>query len=99
MQAEHSDEAAAVIRSSLEFARHVGLTVVAEGIQTRTMLDWLGELGCNFGQGFYISPPLHAEDFDHWLGRSGSVEFGPGLRAGEGPQPGDVARSDKMIAY
>ena len=60
MRAERSEDAAAMIRSSLDLARSVGLTVVAEGIQSEQTLRWLGRLGCDVGQGLHISPPMSA---------------------------------------
>jgi len=65
--AERSDEAAAMIRSSLDLARSVGLDVVAEGIQSEDTLRWLGRMGCDLGQGFHISPPLAAQALHEWL--------------------------------
>ncbi len=67
MRAQENPEAAAMIRSSLDLARSVGLTVVAEGIQSEDTLNWLGRLGCDVGQGFHISPPMNAEAFRCWL--------------------------------
>ena len=58
-----------MIRSSLDLARSVGLTVVAEGIQSEDTLRWLGRLGCDAGQGFHISPPLSAAALRDWLTR------------------------------
>ncbi len=84
MRAENNADAAAMIRSSLELARSVGLTVVAEGIQTEDTLRWLGRLGCDVGQGFHISPPLASIAFGEWLARlSGAPAAVPtGLAAG-----------------
>jgi len=67
MRAERNEDAAEMIRSSLDLARSVGLTVVAEGIQSEATMRWLGSLGCDVGQGFHISPPLSASAFTDWL--------------------------------
>lgn len=67
MRAESSADAAAMIRSSLDLARSVGLTVVAEGIQSEETMRWLGRLGCDVGQGFHISPPLSLDALMDWL--------------------------------
>ncbi|HEX8513101.1 MAG TPA: EAL domain-containing protein, partial [Allosphingosinicella sp.] len=40
----------------------LGLPSVAEHIETDEQLRLLRELGCREGQGFLLSPPLHAED-------------------------------------
>ena len=67
MRARENPEAAAMIRSSLDLARSVGLTVVAEGIQNEDTLNWLGRLGCDVGQGYHISPPMSPQAFYSWL--------------------------------
>ena len=67
MQAHSNADAAQMIRSSLDLARSVGLTVVAEGIQCEETMRWLDRLGCNLGQGFHISPPLPLHALMDWL--------------------------------
>ncbi|MFT5173086.1 MAG: EAL domain-containing protein (putative c-di-GMP-specific phosphodiesterase class I)/ActR [Gammaproteobacteria bacterium] len=67
MRAESNLDAAAMIRSSLDLARSVGLTVVAEGIQSEETMHWLCRLGCDVGQGFHISPPLTLNALTDWL--------------------------------
>jgi EAL domain-containing protein (putative c-di-GMP-specific phosphodiesterase class I) len=39
----------------------MNLLVIAQGIETARQLERLGELGCEFGQGYYFSPPLEAK--------------------------------------
>ncbi len=47
--------------------RILGLRVVAEGIETKEQLEWLRHLGCGLGQGYHISYPLPAADFERYL--------------------------------
>jgi diguanylate cyclase (GGDEF)-like protein len=51
----------AIIRSTIELGRSLGLTVVAEGIETAAQWEKLVELGCRYGQGYYLSPPVPVE--------------------------------------
>lgn len=44
-----------------------GLKVVAEGVETEGQHALVEELGCNLGQGYLYSPPLHASDLVPWL--------------------------------
>ncbi len=53
--------ASAVVRAVLNLANELGLTTVAEGIETATTADWLREHGCHIGQGYYFSTPLTAD--------------------------------------
>src|SRR5207247_1634392 len=58
---------AAIVRSIVDLARHLGLTAVAEGVETRGAWDELTRLGCPVAQGFFLSPPLPAEQITPWL--------------------------------
>lgn len=53
--------ASAVVRAVINLANELGLTTVAEGIETAITAEWLREHGCNIGQGYYFSPPLTAD--------------------------------------
>ncbi|HWH33157.1 MAG TPA: bifunctional diguanylate cyclase/phosphodiesterase [Egibacteraceae bacterium] len=48
----------AIVRSAIELSRHLGLEVVAEGVETRETWEALAELGCHYAQGDYLSSPL-----------------------------------------
>jgi EAL domain-containing protein (putative c-di-GMP-specific phosphodiesterase class I) len=45
----------------IRLAHSLGMTVVAEAIETAEQVDQLRELGCDVGQGYYFSPPLSAD--------------------------------------
>jgi diguanylate cyclase (GGDEF)-like protein len=57
----------AIVRSTIDLARNLGLSVVAEGIETEPVLEHLAALGCDIGQGFFISRPLPAEELSERL--------------------------------
>jgi EAL domain-containing protein (putative c-di-GMP-specific phosphodiesterase class I) len=41
----------------IELARTLGVTVIAEGIETQEQVSALVALGCEYGQGFYLGRP------------------------------------------
>jgi diguanylate cyclase (GGDEF)-like protein len=55
---ETSAEAAAVIRSTVDLARSLHLTVVAEGVESEPQRHALWELGCVAGQGHLFARPM-----------------------------------------
>ena len=50
-----------LLKGVLDLCEALGLPSVAEHIETEEQLRLLRELGCKEGQGFLLSPPLHAE--------------------------------------
>lgn len=65
--------AEAIVRSTIDLARNLGLTVVAEGIETEAVLNHLIGLGCGTGQGYFISRPQPADQLTSTLSRSGKT--------------------------
>jgi EAL domain-containing protein (putative c-di-GMP-specific phosphodiesterase class I) len=57
----------AIVHGIVEMAHGIGLTVVAEGIETAEQLDHLVALGCDRGQGYLWSSPVPAEALDELL--------------------------------
>lgn len=49
---------AAIVSGTIALARGLGIEVVAEGVETRAQLDFLGARGCDVAQGYYFSAPL-----------------------------------------
>lgn len=54
------DRAFIILQSIIEMGHALGLTIVAEGIETQDQVDRLGGLGCDLGQGYFIGRPLTA---------------------------------------
>jgi diguanylate cyclase (GGDEF)-like protein/excisionase family DNA binding protein len=69
----------ALVSATLGFARALGLTVTAEGVETDEQLQKLQELRCRQAQGFYLSRPLSTESLVELLasGRSYSTPPSP----------------------
>ena len=54
---------AAIVRAILSMAQHIGLKVIAEGVETREQLMFLREAGCTYYQGYLGRPPMSCETF------------------------------------
>ena len=57
---ERSPDSAAIIRAVLSLGRGLGMTTMAEGVETRDQLAYLRAEGCVEVQGFYFSEPRPA---------------------------------------
>jgi len=60
---------AAIARMIVTLGQSLGLTVIAEGVETEGQRDFLAHLGCNAYQGYLISQPLPLEEFGNFLNR------------------------------
>jgi diguanylate cyclase (GGDEF)-like protein len=60
-QLGQSPRATTIAQAVIALAHGLGLTVVAEGIETDAQLDQLRGWGCDYGQGIHLSPPLPSE--------------------------------------
>ncbi|MFL6138655.1 MAG: putative bifunctional diguanylate cyclase/phosphodiesterase [Frankiaceae bacterium] len=75
-------EDAAIVRSILELARTLDLSVVAEGVETVEVWRQLAEMGCDVAQGWCLSPPMPVADFPVWCrSRPATPAWPAGLRA------------------
>jgi diguanylate cyclase (GGDEF)-like protein len=54
---------AAIVRAILSMAKHIGLKVIAEGVETREQLQFLRNADCSYYQGYLGRPPLSADRF------------------------------------
>ena len=58
---------AAIVRAVVDLAHGLGLKVVAEGVETRADAEAVRALGCDLMQGYYVSRPLPAEEFERFF--------------------------------
>ena len=64
MQAGTDD--AMIVRSTIDLAHNLGITVVAEGVENIEVWDMLRELKCDQAQGFFMGRPMPVTDFVAW---------------------------------
>lgn len=56
-----------IVRSIIEMAHHLDLSVVAEGVETADQHALLRMLGCDLGQGYLFARPMPIQDLLRWL--------------------------------
>ncbi|MDP9220821.1 MAG: EAL domain-containing protein, partial [Actinomycetota bacterium] len=72
-----------LVRSIIELAHNLGLSVVAEGVEASIQVDRLRELACDAAQGYYLGRPMDRDLMTGWLQRDALL--------GSRPQPGEAA--------
>jgi EAL domain-containing protein (putative c-di-GMP-specific phosphodiesterase class I) len=54
----------AIVNSTVGLSRQLGLSVIAEGIESRAIADLLLRMGCEEGQGYFFGKPMPAAEFE-----------------------------------
>ncbi len=77
MNMEKDEDDAKIVRSTVDLAHNLGLTVVAEGVENALIWDKLKALACDEAQGYFMSKPIAAHTFaawcDTWNAKQGQV--------------------------
>jgi EAL domain-containing protein (putative c-di-GMP-specific phosphodiesterase class I) len=64
---ETDEEAWKIIRATISLARGLGLSVVAEGVETDSVIERLRAAGCHVGQGWRFGRPMSESELHDWL--------------------------------
>jgi len=76
-----------IVRTIIDCGHHLGLAVVAEGVEDAMTWDLLADAGCDLAQGYHMGRPMSAADFEGWLRHA---EYGIGaLPKDEEPERDD----------
>ena len=63
---KHCDADRKIVELTIQLAKNFNLDVVAEGVEDEETFNLVGELGCDYVQGFYISKPLDFDQYVKW---------------------------------
>jgi EAL domain-containing protein (putative c-di-GMP-specific phosphodiesterase class I) len=64
---DHEKDDAAIVASTIELAHNLGLSVVAEGVETEEIWQLLRKLGCDVAQGYLFSAPQPPDKITTWI--------------------------------
>lgn len=64
-----------IVLSTIDLAHNLGLSVVAEGIETESIYKQLKDMGCDIAQGYLISKPIPINDFNEFLKHNFSADL------------------------
>lgn len=62
-----------IVETTIDMAHHLKLKVIAEGVEDLASLNILRDMGCDIIQGYHLSKPIPAEEFQQWLQQSPSA--------------------------
>jgi EAL domain-containing protein (putative c-di-GMP-specific phosphodiesterase class I) len=68
-EAQTSTAGSTIAQMVVNLGRGLGLTVIAEGIETEEQRQYLIGLGCHEGQGWLFARPMPGEDLEAWMKR------------------------------
>jgi diguanylate cyclase (GGDEF)-like protein len=69
MNMERDVDDAKIVRSTIDLGHNMGLRVVAEGIESEAVWQILAKMGCDQGQGYFMSRPIAANQLVAWHGQ------------------------------
>lgn len=69
-----------ILEAVTRLANIMGLRIIAEGIETKEQIDFLMNMGCTYGQGYYFFHPMPIEVFEPLLSDEDNIDF-RGIRA------------------
>jgi|GEM_PF-3517668 diguanylate cyclase (GGDEF)-like protein len=70
-QVDTHPESFSILRGIISLAHSLGLGVIAEGLETSQQVERVTALSCEFGQGYFFSPPLGTEAMGKYLAALG----------------------------
>ncbi len=70
MNMRNNSNDALIVQATIDLGHNLGLEVVAEGVETASILSLLQPLGCDTVQGYYFTKPLSAQEFNTWRGQN-----------------------------
>lgn len=65
--AHHDSKARAILSSSVALASQLGMTTVAEGLETQDDWDLVARIGCDEAQGYFMAKPMAKAELRSWL--------------------------------
>jgi EAL domain-containing protein (putative c-di-GMP-specific phosphodiesterase class I) len=66
-RANQDPAAMAILESSVDLGKKLGMTLIAEGVESRSQWQMVEKLGCHKVQGFYVSKAMNGSDIPGWV--------------------------------
>jgi EAL domain-containing protein (putative c-di-GMP-specific phosphodiesterase class I) len=82
MDLQRNVEARTIVRSLVDLGHNLGLSVCCEGVESAQALAFLGSIGCDYAQGYYIARPMVADALPTLVGSWNATDHRGQLAAG-----------------
>ncbi len=63
-ETENEERSHAILKSIVSLSRELNMRTIAEGVETKEQLEFLGSVGCDLYQGYYFDKPMSVADFE-----------------------------------
>ncbi len=70
MNLGRNTQSAAIIRAMIGLCHGLGISIVAEGVETQDQLSFLSDEACDQVQGYFLGKPAPIPDYAEWVGRA-----------------------------
>lgn len=74
-ESDHNEKSRIIMKSVIDMAKNLGLTIVAEGVETEEQVGYLTNKGCDIFQGYYFSKPIPVSEFEEKYNVRGAARF------------------------
>ena len=91
---QHNEASDAIVLAIVELAHRLGMTVVAEGVETPEQLAKLSSFGCDYCQGNYFARPMSADDFE---GRASAARSRDSDGSASGESRGSIVKEAAIV--
>jgi EAL domain-containing protein (putative c-di-GMP-specific phosphodiesterase class I) len=70
MNLGRNTQSAAIIRAMIGLCHGLGISIVAEGVETQDQLSFLSDEACDQVQGYFLGKPAPISNYAEWVGRA-----------------------------
>ena len=64
---DYNEKSYAIVKSVVDLAKSLNIEVVAEGVETEEMYNFVKEIGCDYAQGYLYAKPMPIAEFERYL--------------------------------
>lgn len=75
MDSRNVDKGVGILEAVVSMARLLGLRIIAEGLETQEQVNFLLNIGCIYGQGYYFYHPLPLSEIMPLVSNTGNLDF------------------------